>query len=199
MRTTSYKKGGKAALYDMVKKYLEGGMMEYENGGVHKDEKSDVQVVAKESYSTAEEPRSGLDYIIMVDGSPTDIRLEEMPNFFKAEGFSDLPEQMKELYAKLPERKNPEFVDRQIQKVMADMRAVKEGRMNDLETIEGSQWAKEDLGNMLRIAKSGSTASKNRDVSGKRDGAGYRPSVNTQPKRLDTKTFLEGLGNMPRR
>ena len=35
MRTTSYKKGGKAALYDMVKKYAEGGMMEYDNGGVH--------------------------------------------------------------------------------------------------------------------------------------------------------------------
>ena len=198
MKTKKYNKGGKAALYDMVKKYLEGGMMKYENGGVHKDEKSDVQVIAKESYSTAEEPRSGLDYIIMVDGSPTDIRLEEMPNFFKAEGFSDLPEQMKELYAKLPKRKNPEFVDSQIQKVMADMRSVKEDRMNDLETIDGSRFAKEDLGNMLRVAQSGTSASKAFDVSGLRDGPGYRPK-NTQPKGLDTNAFLKGLGNMPRR
>lgn len=38
MKTKKYNKGGKAALYDMVKKYLEGGMMKYENGGSHETE-----------------------------------------------------------------------------------------------------------------------------------------------------------------
>lgn len=186
-----YNKGGRTALYDLMKKY--------EHGGVHNDEKSDVQIIAKDSYSTAEEPRAGLDYIIMIDGSPTDNRLEDMPNFFKSEGFSNLGEQMEELHAKFPKAKNSAFIDSQIQKVIADMRTVEEGRSSDLKTIQGSRWSKEDLGNMLRLAQSGSTANPAQDVSGMRGGAGYRPTGNTQPEGVDTDTFLRGLGNMPRR
>jgi len=49
MKIKKYNKGGKAALYDMVKKYAKGGKM-YENGGKHGDEPEiDLTFMTKEN------------------------------------------------------------------------------------------------------------------------------------------------------
>jgi hypothetical protein len=187
--------GAKADLYKMVQSYMKGGRL-YENGGpVHGDEdKSEVEVITKRSYNErgGEEPEQGTDYIIMVNGEATDLGFNEMRDFFQAEGYQDLDAKMEGLFAQASKGGNYDMdsVNREVNKVKADMRSVAEGRPGDVQTIETGKNVKTNLGRMLRNAQTGSKASRDLDVTSK----SYNPRGNRQPSKLNTDEFLRGLG-----
>tara|TARA_R110001592_G_scaffold354791_1_gene654729 strand:+ start:271 stop:873 length:603 start_codon:yes stop_codon:yes gene_type:complete len=196
MKAAKNNQGGQADLYKMIESYMNGGKV-YENGGpVHGDEdKSEVEVITKDSYGQrgGEQPRQGTDYIIMVNGEATDLGFNEMRDFFQAEGYQDLDAKMEGLFAQASKGGNYDMdsVNREVNKVRADMRSVAEGRPGDVQTVEPGSNVETALGNMLRSAQTGSKASRRLDVD--REGR-YNPLGNRQPSKLNTDEFLRGLG-----
>lgn len=187
---------------EAAKQMREGGRVykfggkTYEHGGpVHGNEdKSEVEIITKDSYNQrgGARPEQGTDYIIMVNGEATDLGLNEMRDFYKAEGYQDLDAKMEGLFAQASKGGNYDMdsVNREVNKVRADMRSVAEGRPGDVRTVEPGINVKTNLGRMLRNAQRGSKASRALDVT----NSSYNPSGNRQPSNLNTDEFLRGLG-----
>jgi len=192
-----YMKGGTV-------KYRSGGMMEYENGGIVKkyqnggteDNTPDVRVVSKDTYLTSDEPQAGQDYIIMVDGKPTDYRKEDMPNFYRSYGIDG--KQLDTVYgeflnqfplASRDEAGERSFRKAQFNKVLADVGAIARGDAGEVKTVTPGAFSKDELGNMLRSVVRGGEATRSREFEGRYSPTGQKGT----PKNVNADEFLRAL------
>ena len=213
MRTKTMKSGG---LYDAIMKYVEGGNLAssnqrgrvykfggktYEHGGAHGNEaSSDVQLVAKESYNTADEAQPGTDYIYMVDGQPTNYNHADVANLLKSEGIQgeNLSMRMSELWDAIPNRvggrESPEderaYRQGQLNKVLADVGAVARGDGSQVKTVAPGKSVREKLGNVLRGVTRGGKATSDKFSF---DDERYSPGQSAFGEGVNAGEFLKDL------
>lgn len=187
MKYNKMKSGG---MYDAIMKYMEGGNFAssnqrgrvykfggktYEHGGAgpHGNEaNSDIKLVAKDSYNTADEAQPGTDYIYMVDGQPTKYNHADVANLLKSEGLQgqNLKMRMEELFSAIPEKnkESPEderaYRQGQLNKILADVGAVARGDGSQVKMVGSGKFVREDLGNALRGVLRGDRAMQ-RDIA----------------------------------
>lgn len=189
-----YGKGG------MVKggtvKYRSGGVMKYDNGGpIDQAGESEVKVMVKDSYNTATNPQPGQDYIILVEGQPTDYAISDMPNFFRSEGLGgpqleNVFYEFMDQFPKGPRTAEEEQAYRksQFDKALADVAALSRGDGYAVQTVTPGAFSRDELGNVLRGVSRG-------DKAGEIEYSGrYSPTGQTKtPKGINTDDFLRVL------
>lgn len=181
-----------------VRTYKFGG--KYENGGVHGDDQAgeaEVRVMVKDSYNTATNPQPGTDYIIMVEGQPTDYSISDMPNFFRSEGLGgpQLETTFYEFLDQFPKSsRTPEeeqaYRKEQFNKALRDVGNIAEGRPYG-EAVTPGAFAKENLGNVIRDVNRGGVAAPGAiNYSGRYSPTGQKGT----PKNVNADEFLRVLG-----
>ena len=189
MKTITSQKGSLSDLYknEKVLNYLKGGNLNnssggrlykfggktYEHGGAHGNEdSSDIKLVAKDSYNTADEARPGTDYIYMVDGQPTTYNHADVANLLRSEGLQgqNLKMRMEELFSAIPDKTKEDPKDErayrqgQLNKILADVGAVARGDGSQVKMVGSGKFVREDLGNALRGVYRGDRAMQ-RDIA----------------------------------
>ena len=125
-------KGGRMYRMGGMNEMGHGGVHKYPHGGVHNDDSSsDIQVMAKDSYKTADDPQPGRDFIYLVDGQPTDFTHSDIANLLQSEGITgkNLNTRMSELFTSFPSRggsveEERAFRKRQMDKVLKDVESI---------------------------------------------------------------------------
>jgi len=189
-------KGGACGCGGKMKKYAYGGIVKkYQNGGTE-DNTPDVKVISKNSYGTSDEPQAGQDYIIMVDGKPTDYRKEDMPNFYRSYGIDgkQLDTVYGEFLNQFPRSSRDEAGERsfrkaQFNKVLADVGAIARGDADEVKTVTPGAFSKDELGNMLRSVIRGGEATRRREFEGRYSPTGQKGT----PKNVNADEFLRAL------
>lgn len=201
-KKTNYKRGGR--LEKMLAKYMKGGMMKYDNGGPidqagDQAGESEVKVMVKDSYNTATNPQPGQDYIILVEGQPTDYSISDMPNLFRSEGLGgpqleNVFYEFMDQFPKGPRTAEEEQAYRksQFDTALADVGAIARGDASQVKTVEPGKFVREDVGNVLRGVYRGDKAMQ-RDVT---KTERYSPTGQTKtPKGINTDEFLRVLAS----
>ena len=169
MRDAANQMGKGGRLYRMggVNEMKHGGVHSYPHGGVHNNDSSpDIQIMAKDSYKTADDPQPGRDFIYMVDGQPTDFSHADIANLLRAEGISgnNLNIRMNELFTQLPSRgrsaeEERAFRERQMDKALRDVGAIARSEETGLPpSMETGAMGKVGLGRLMKGVRRGDEA-----------------------------------------
>ena len=213
----NYERGG--ALYSLMNQGAEqeqmasGGRLyrfggRYENGGVHGDDKpgeAEVRVMVKDSYNTTTDPLPGQDYIIMVNGQPTDYSVLDMPNFFRSEGLGgpQLENAFYEVMGQFPKgARTPEeeqaYRKEQFNKSLADVGAIARGDGDKVQTVNPGVSSKYDLGKRLKMVRRGGEAVDPDPYSFETAESKMKFAPSGQkgaPKNVNADEFLRALGS----
>lgn len=172
------------------------GVRMYQNGGVGTSNAPDVKVIAKDSYLTSDKPQVGEDYIIMVDGQPTDYRIKDMANFYRSYGLDgkQLDTVFDEFMGQFPKSSRTEEEERayrssQFNKALADVGAIARGDADEVKTVTPGAFSKDQLGNVLREVYRGGEASRSIGYTGRSVPTGQTGT----PRNVDTDAFLRAL------
>lgn len=189
----------------MLAKYMDGGeITKYDNGGpIDQAGESEVKVMVKDSYNTAKNPQPGQDYIIMVEGQPTDYAISDMPNFFRSEGLGgpQLENVFYEFMDQFPKgSRSPEeeqaYRQEQFNKSLKDVAAIARGDGDKVETVVPGTSSRYDLGKRLKMVRRGEQAVDPDRFSFESDESKMKFAPTGQkgtPKGINTDDFLRVL------